>query len=431
MKEDANDTLRGPEGPEGLRRRQSRARRFERGKDGAGSEARSDRRAPLHWHGEIDPLTARPWLVKNLLPEVGSGLLSGQWGTFKSFTAIDLVVSVMSGQPFISFPVKRRGGVLYVAVEGQQEIAIRLQAAIETKLSLGNGERVPFAWADSCPRLLDKDAVKELAAMAKEAAEQMQAKFSLPLALIVVDTIGTAAGYENTGDENDAVVGFKLMKVLSALAKQTGTFVLGLDHFGKAVETGTRGASSKEGDIDVVLALVGDRSIGGAISNVKLYARKRRTGASGEEFPLRTKVVDMGVDEDGESITTLVVDWTEVEQTSKAKDQDAKWTKSLRLLRRTLMGVLADHGSERQPYPDGPVMRCVNVDIVRNEFYRAYPAEGGEQAKQAARQRAFHRAIHKARDDDLIGVREIDEITYVWLIRLQDSHAQNAYRNEP
>jgi hypothetical protein len=428
MKEDANDTLR-TEGIEGLRRRQRRARKFE-GDGDADNEAASNRRAPLHWHGEIDPMTSRPWLVKNLLPETGSGLLSGQWGTFKSFTAIDLVVSIMSGQPFINFPVKRRGGVLYIAVEGQQEIAIRLQAAIEAKLRVDKDARVPFAWTDSCPRLLDKDAAKELAAIAKDAGEQMQVKFGLPLALIVIDTIGTAALYEKTGDENDSVIGFKLMKVLSALAKQANVFVLGLDHFGKAVETGTRGASSKEGDVDVVLALIGDRSIGGAIDNVKLCARKRRSGPSGEEFSLRTKVVDMGVDEDGEAITTLVVDWTEAARDSKAKDQDAKWAKSLRLLRRTLMSVLADHGGDQQPYHDGPVVRAVDINIVRAEFYRSYPAEGDEKAKQAARQRAFHRAINKAQDNDLIGVREIEEITYVWLARIQDCHAQNAYHNE-
>ena len=331
MKEDANDTLR-TEGVEGLRRRQRRARKFE-GDGDANNVAATNRRAPLHWHGEIDPddLAALAG-QESTLPETGSGLLSGQWGTFKSFTAIDLVVSIMSGQPFINFPVKRRGGVLYIAVEGQgAEIAIRLQAAIEAKLRVDKEARVPFAWSNSCPRLLDKDAAKELAAIAKDAGEQMQVKFGLPLALIVIDTIGAAALYEKTGDENNSVIGFKIMKVLSALAKQANVFVLGLDHFGKAVETGTRGASSKEGDVDVVLALIGDKLLGGAIDNVKLCTRKRRSGPSGEEVSLRTKVVDMGVDEDGEAITTLVVDWTEAARDSKAKDQDAKWAKSLRL----------------------------------------------------------------------------------------------------
>ena len=103
---------------------------------------------------------------------------------------------------------------------------------------------------------------------------------------------------------------------------------------------------------------------------------------------------------------------------------------SLRLLRRTLMSVLADHGGDQQPYHDGPVVRAVDINIIRAEFYRSYPAEGDEKAKQAARQRAFHRAINKAQDNDLIGVREIEEITYVWLARIQDCHAQNAYHNE-
>jgi AAA domain len=349
-------------------------------------------------------------------------LLSGQWGTYKTFVAIDMAVSVISGHLFIDLPIKRRGGVLFIAAEGQTEVAIRLQAALEAKCNLAKGERAPFAWIDSCPRLLDKNALKELTALAKEAAERMQVEFGLPLALIIIDTIGRTAGYEKSGDENDAVIGFRIMKVLSMLSAHTGAFVLGLDHFGKAVETGTRGTSSKEGDVDVVLALLGDKDIGGAISNTRLCARKRRSGPNGEEFPFYVKRVDMGVDEDGDPITTLTVDWTAVAQSrTKTSQDDEGWTRSLRLLRRVLMNVLVDHGTEQQPFVDGPVVRAVDLESIRPEFYRSYPAEGDEKAKQAIRQKAFRRAINTAQSSNLIGVRDINGVTFVWLARIQDT----------
>jgi hypothetical protein len=36
----------------------------------------------LIWHGEVDPISERKWLVEGLLPETGVALISGQWGTY-------------------------------------------------------------------------------------------------------------------------------------------------------------------------------------------------------------------------------------------------------------------------------------------------------------------------------------------------------------
>ena len=53
---------------------------------------------------------------------------------------------------------------------------------------------------------------------------------------------------------------------------------VGIDHFGKVAETGTRGSSAKEGHADTVLALLADREINGTISNTRLAVRKQRDG---------------------------------------------------------------------------------------------------------------------------------------------------------
>jgi hypothetical protein len=73
----------------------------------------------LHWHGEVDPHDGRAWTVQDLVPEVGKGVIAGQWGTFKTFAALDLAHAIMSGEPFLDFEIVRRGGVLFLARKAQ------------------------------------------------------------------------------------------------------------------------------------------------------------------------------------------------------------------------------------------------------------------------------------------------------------------------
>jgi AAA domain-containing protein len=364
-----------------------------------------------HFHGEADPLDSRPWLVELLIPEIGSGLLSGQWGTFKTFVALDLAAAVMAGSSFIKFPVMRRGAVLFIAMEGESEIAVRLEAAVKAR---GFAGKAPFAWITECPRLLDNGAPLIITAMVKQAAERMLRDFNLPVALVIIDTMGKAAGYEKKGDEDDAVIATKIESVLSAVSKTTGAFVLGLDHFGKDPTTGTRGSSGKEGHTDIVLALLGDKAQSGAVTCTRLCTRKRRSGPNGEEFPFRTKVVDMGVDPRGTPVSTLTIDWTEESEVAAATKD--KWSKSLQLLRTTLMNMLVDAGSDQQPNPpDGPIVRAVDIEIIRAEFYKSYPATGDAKDKANVRRKAFNRAINDAATRGVIGVRDIGNTTFIWL----------------
>jgi hypothetical protein len=378
--------------------------------------ARTD--SQMHWHGEVDHRESRPYLVQDVIPETGIGLVSGQWGTFKTFTVFDLTHCIMTGMPFLGFPIVRRGGVLFIALEGTEEVAIRLQGVIDHKGRLL--ERAPFAWRTTCPSLLDKGAARILCKIAEEAAAAMQAKFGLPLAMIVIDTLIAAAGYSKEGQENDSAIGNTIMSTLKQVARKAGCFVFGVDHFGKDASTGTRGTSAKETAADVLLALIGDRSISGEITNTRLALRKRRGGENGQEFPFKPRRVDMGVDAYGAPMTTLIIDWGAADQTPKAA-ADSGWSKSLRLLRQTLMNMIADCGSEQRPYADGPIVRAVDIETIRAEFYKAYPADGDAKAKQEVRRKAFGRTVKDAQARGLIGVREIGGTTFVWLATLAQS----------
>src|SRR4030095_9689233 len=92
-------------------------------------------------------------------------------------------------------------------------------------------------------------------------------------ALIWVDTLITAAGY-GAGEDNDTASAQKVMTALRTLSQRTGALATAGDHFGKVVETATRGSSAKEGAADLVIALLADREVGGGIKNSRFTIRK-------------------------------------------------------------------------------------------------------------------------------------------------------------
>ena len=378
---------------------------------------------PLHAHGDADPRPLKSWLIKNLLPQVGKGLISGQWGAGKTFVGFELTAVLITGQPLHGHMVKRQCGVLWIAAEGAGEVRLRLEAVIREKC--GNTTRAPFRWYEAAPALLERGATDTLIAMAKQADASLQAEFGLPLGAIFVDTIAACAGYRRSGEEQDKAVGAAIMNVLDAVAQALGCFVFGIDHFGKDLLAGTRGASSKESAGDVVLACLGEKQVSGSVSNTRLAVRKQRGGRQGQEYPFQLREVELGKDEDGEPITTMVVDWQPAgavgaapppDPWSQPKRQDQR-TVVLRL-KRVLMAELADHGVDLPISPDGPTVRMITQEIVRQRFYVQTPADGTPKQKADFRRQRFFRALGWAEDQELIGTGEIGGVDYIWLARL-------------
>ena len=72
--------------------------------------------------------------------------------------------------------------------------------------------------------------------------------------------------------------------------------------------------------------------------------------------------------------------------------------------------------SDQQPNPpDGPIVRAVDIEIIRAEFYKSYPATGDAKDKANVRRKAFNRAINDAATRGVIGVRDIGNTTFIWL----------------
>jgi len=173
------------------------------------------------------------------------------------------------------------------------------------------------------------------------------------------------------------------------------------------------------------IAMLGDKSVSGEVTNTKIVLRKRRGGPNGEEHPFTVRVAPMGPDHFGKPMSTLVLDWGGAQHKRSAAAKD-RWTKPTRRLRQVLMTILADHGRACQPYADGPTLRACDLELVRREFYRQHPADGDEKQKRAARRQAFNRAIKAAQEVSVIAIRELDGVQLVWLTKPE---ALNAARS--
>lgn len=368
----------------------------------------------LRWHGDADPNADRAWLIREMIGETGKGLLAGQWGGGKTFGALDLSASVMTGLPFAGRKVMRQGGVLFIAPEGAFEIPIRLRGIVQGKLSEHAPERLPFAWIEECPRLLDGDAVPQLVETAKVAAEHLAEAFDLPLALIIIDTMAAGAGFM---DENSAAEAQRVMNAMEALSHQTGAFVLGVDHFGKAVETGTRGSSAKEAAADVVLAMLAERDASGGISKTRMAVRKVRGGRCGYEIPYELEVVTVGETYDREPITTCIVQW-QTDRTSAAAVAVAKerWPTSLKVFREAMQTALDEHGTRAWPYgAEAGEVKAVPLPAIRAAFGTIYPADGEDETKRAeAKRKAFKRAVDTCLGRGFIGSIALGGVDHLW-----------------
>jgi len=123
-------------------------------------------------------------------------------------------------------------------------------------------------------------------------------------------------------------------------------------------------------------------------------------------------MVETGTDGDGDPVTAPVIDWQAPQQASQS---DTRWTPSMRVFRRVLITVLADCGQKVWPFSDGPEVHACDVELVRAEFYRQYPADGTEQQKADTRRKAFGRSVKEAIARGVVASREVDGVQLIWL----------------
>ncbi len=395
----------------------------------------------MHDVGASKP--TRNWLVKNLILAKSFGIIYGPPGSGKSFLTSDLMLSAavngMADQQETWFGYRlRKFGVIYIVAEGREDFEIRLHAW-RAENNIPRDVVVPFVFLPTSIDMRSSDAdTMKLAAEIKALDVQMRERCGVGVGAVVIDTVARAlAG----GNENASEVMGGFVINCGKLQDAVGAAVIGVHHGGKEGGKGPRGHEALHGaaDFEIEVAPAAD-------GNPNAWSlRKLKAGPAGANHRFRLKQLRVGVDEDGDPITSCVVLDTEAQAASerpaeaekkkgfKINDGERQWLQALEIaIERN--GIMPPAGTPSA----SNVHLVVSVEDVRAAYKERFSTtEEGDEKQIEQRLRArWSRAVK-----GLLRFKIIDTTkTYVWMtgrpvqgIRLRGAHeiARQPQATEP
>ncbi|WP_288080680.1 helicase RepA family protein [Pseudomonas sp.] len=190
---------------------------------------------------EADLLAAahESWLLDDLLPATGIAFVYGPPGSYKSFIAVDMALSIATGRAWHGYESETPGGVVYIAAEGARGVKERVVAWCKHY----GVERGPFAILPVPVMMDDVVMVQAFTECLQQAREAMNA----PIRMVVIDTMARSFN----GDENSAQEVGAFVNACSRFAGDIDNcFVLVVAHTGKDLTRGIRGSSALDGAAD-------------------------------------------------------------------------------------------------------------------------------------------------------------------------------------
>lgn len=254
------------------------------------------------------------WIIKGVLPRAEVGVIFGEPGAGKSFLALDVAAAIAQGTDWQSLKTTP-GRTVYICAEGAGGFRKRMNAyAMKHGVPL---TKLPGVVADA-PNLLEVEHVLDLT---KEIVTQGKAD------LIVVDTLSAATpgGDENSGEDMG-----KMLQHCKAMHRATGALVLLIHHTGKDATKGARGHSSLKGAADVMIEVTRN----GDYRLATIY--KMKDGEEGASWNFKLRPVVLGMDEDGDDITSCVIEMVEPPESQKATEPKGARQRAMLKLVKTL-----------------------------------------------------------------------------------------------
>jgi len=226
------------------------------------------------------------WVVKHVIPADSIGILFGASGTFKSFVALDMALHVAHGLPWLGKKTKK-SPVLFIAAEGGAGLWRRIQAWHQSRGLAADG--------------IEFFVVPVAVALTRNAAKVVEAAHAAGVqpAVVVVDTLSqTFDGEENSANE--------IAAYLRALGDQFRASwrcaVLVIHHSGHSATERPRGSSALRANVDFMFGVFRDEhELLATVENVK-----QKDGELHDSITFTMHTERVGVDEDGEPISSLV-----------------------------------------------------------------------------------------------------------------------------
>jgi hypothetical protein len=229
----------------------------------------------------------RRYLVKGLVPYPGLTVIWGPPKSGKSFWTFDLIMHVVLGWEYRGRRV-HQGPAIYCCFEGQSGIKARIEAFRQRHLA-EQSDAPPF-YLQPVTIDLVKEHGELIAAIRTTLAD-------VPPVAVVLDTLNRSlAGSESSDTDMSAYV-----RAADAIRDTFDCSVLIVHHCG-INDSRPRGHTSLTGAADAQLAV--KRDAGG---NLFVTVEFMKDGEEGDTIASRLEPVDVGIDEDGEPISSCVI----------------------------------------------------------------------------------------------------------------------------
>jgi hypothetical protein len=212
--------------------------------------------------------------------------------------------------------------------------------------------------------------------------------------IIVLDTLNRSMA----GSENDPADMAAYVRTADLVRETFNCLVIVVHHCG--VEGARpRGHTSLTGAADAQIAVRRD-----ANGNVVALVEAMKDGPQGDEIVSLLEQVTVGTDEDGDAITSCVIEPSDMAASGKAK-VSGQAALALRILQDTIAE------SDEEPPPQVKVRTNTRTCLEKNWRANCYAGVASDDVTRTSRQKAFVRAANKLLELKLIGKWG----EYVWL----------------
>jgi hypothetical protein len=344
--------------------------------------------------------SAPRWLLKFLLAYDERSAWVGAPGSLKSAILIALAHAVASGNSFLGRRNKGACAVIYFALERADLVKRRLRAYAERE---GRGD-LPVAVVGKTINFMDEKVVTEIVAT----IDAVEKTFGIKVGLLIVDTLAKAIG-AGGGDEDKAKDQGKVYANLQRVTEQRSVHTAIVCHPGKNEKQGIRGSSAAPGDFGIIVEISGKDIRTATIT-------KNNDGAEGPLASFQSIVHDFGKDEDGDPIEVCLAEPLEHEPAPPTSPKPSKphkwWSKDFC----KAMNAIMDGAASIRPFADGPLVRAVPVETVRDEFYKSYHNNDSN-----AKRTEFNKQKAAGVENGFVTTREIDGVQMIWFCKTEPS----------
>lgn len=324
----------------------------------------------------IAELINRPpprWLVQEVLPETGIGVVWGAPGSGKTFAVFDLCAAIATGGTAAGRRT-RQASVGYVATEG----ALRNRAAAYlVHHGMSEGDLARLRVLSLGVNLLGENSDVP---MLIEALREVERETG-GIGLVVVDTLNRAMP---GGNENGPEDMGRMVRAAATIAEAFGCFVLYVHHSGKDESRGSRGHSSLKGAVDAEISI--ERS-GDVRTMTLIKAKDAEDGPVLASF--RLKPIDLGAAaehdphaEPHERVTSCVVEPCDPQpRAERLLPAEREMLDAFHLLMDRGVGKLPPLSCGEAGHPPGPGQTAISDTELRGHLYRAWGDDGGTAAE--------------------------------------------------